>query len=442
MSFWDSIMNDNIDFALLRGYAVTFAWWDAEDQQIKFKLYDPFDVYYKLNVRRPSEAREMLFTYTKTREEMIAEYPTDVDGNEINWKEESHTAKRSESPFKPITQLEPNNKDIFLLREWWYEDWEEITPEVDERNVIEKGKQPVVYRVITTKNHCLLKKKIEWLTFIPKVVFAPLSMPDELLPRSWFADIINLTIELNKIFAKLMTIVHTQWTRIYVKRGTKITKAVGKVFNELWLEVYEVDGSQTLPQQAQMASFTADMINGFNMIMEQIEQEWGILWEMMGNDTSSGNDQSGRAIMALQAGSKNNVGMILDALNIYMTNMSKLVMKLYEIYWPEIVKVYGKEWQRDLNKSTLGALNVKVSIAPKSAWDEISQQAQTMQYLDILSKFNPDLKVSPEILANILSLTNDHIPKITEDILATQDPDIQIADGENRSEERRVGKEC
>ena len=66
MSFWDSIMNDNIDWALLRGYAVTFAWWDKEDQQIKFKLYDPFDIHYKLNVRRLSEAREILYTYTKS----------------------------------------------------------------------------------------------------------------------------------------------------------------------------------------------------------------------------------------------------------------------------------------------------------------------------------------------------------------------------------------
>ena len=51
-----------------------------------------------------------------------------------------------------------------------------------------------------------------------------------------------------------------------------------------------------------------------------------------------------------------------------------------------------------------------------------------MQYLDILNKFNPDLKVSPDILANIMSITNDHIPKITSDIEKTQDPDIQIAD--------------
>lgn len=439
-SFFDTIMNDNIDWGLLRWYALTLCWFDKDAHKVKFKLFDPFDVYYRLNVRRLTEAREVLFTYTKTTSEMIAEFPKDADGNEINWKEKPFTTYRSDSPYKPITILEPDNKEIFLLREGWYEDWDEITEEKGDRNVIFPNKEPVVYRIISTRDKLLFKEKIEWLSFVPKVIFAPLAMPDELLPRSWYADMVNLEIEANRVFQKLVTIVHTQGTRIYVRKWTKITKAVGKVFNELWLEVYEVDWSQTLPQQAQMANFTQDMINFLNLALQHIEQEWGILWEMMGSgsDDSNGQDQSWRAIMALQAWSKNNVWMILDALNQYMTHISQLVMKLYEIYGEEIEKVYsedsvlGQKGNFDLHTKKLAWMNVKVSVTPKSAWDEITQQATTMSFLDTLNKFNPDIKITPDILASIMSITNDHIPKITQNLEKSADPDVQIADWENK----------
>ena len=143
--------------------------------------------------------------------------------------------------------------------------------------------------------------------------------------------------------------------------------------------------------------------------------------------------------MALQAGSKNNVGMILDALNMYMTHLSKIVLKLYEIYGDEIEQVYAKDVQVpgmdasiQLKKSKLSLMNVKVSVAPRSAWDEITQQAQTMQFLEQLKLYNPELEIKPDILAGIMSLTNDHIPKLTADIEQSQDPDTQIADGENK----------
>ena len=61
-------------------------------------------------------------------------------------------------------------------------------------------------------------------------------------------------------------------------------------------------------------------------------------------------------------------------------------------------------------------MNVKVSVTPKSAWDEITQQATTMSFLDTLNKFNPDIKITPDILASIMSITNDHIPKITQNL--------------------------
>ena len=77
-------------------------------------------------------------------------------------------------------------------------------------------------------------------------------------------------------------------------------------------------------------------------------------------------------------------------------------------------------------------MNVSVSVAPKSAWDEITQQATTMQYLETPKNFNPDLVIPPEILAEVMSITNDHIPKITMDIEKSQDPDLQIAAGENK----------
>lgn len=52
--------------------------------------------------------------------------------------------------------------------------------------------------------------------------------------------------------------------------------------------------------------------------------------EIMGGTNQT--DASGRAIMALQAGSKNNIGSTLQMLNKYMTNLTKIVLKLHSIY--------------------------------------------------------------------------------------------------------------
>lgn len=60
-----------------------------------------------------------------------------------------------------------------------------------------------------------------------------MSIPDTLLPRSWFADMVEIDREINKTVQKLTTIANTSGRFVFVRKGTKITKASSQVMNQL-----------------------------------------------------------------------------------------------------------------------------------------------------------------------------------------------------------------
>ncbi len=66
-------------------------------------------------------------------------------------------------------------------------------------------------------------------------------------------------------------------------------------------------------------------------MMAQAEEEGGMKGDIMGTSTTGAN-ASGRAIQALQAGSKNNIGPALNELNKYMNRLVRILMHLFEIY--------------------------------------------------------------------------------------------------------------
>jgi hypothetical protein len=50
----------------------------------------------------------------------------------------------------------------------------------------------------------------------------------------------------------------------------------------------------------------------------------------------------------------------------------------------------------------INKVNVKVDVAARSAFDEITQEMQSIQLMDTLLKFNPNLQISPSLITKIM----------------------------------------
>jgi len=92
--------------------------------------------------------------------------------------------------------------------------------------------------------------------------------------------------------------------------------------------------SQELPKQAELLAISQADIEFLNMMMAQAEEEGGMKQDIMGT-SSTGANASGRAIQALQAGSKNNIGIALNELNKYMTRVTRILLRMFSIYGTE-----------------------------------------------------------------------------------------------------------
>lgn len=167
--------------------------------------------------------------------------------------------------------------------------------------------------------------------------------------------------------------------------------------------------------------------------MRQAEDEGGMKQDIMGN-SSTGSDASGRAIQALQAGSKNNIGPVLNELNKYMNRLVRMMLRLYEIYGEDTSEVYSSKYDANvkINKESMKKSRVKVTVTGRDAFDEITKELKALQMLDYIVKFNPDIKISPEVITSIMGVSNDIADDIQKEIDKQQDPDLQIAEGENK----------
>jgi len=170
-----------------------------------------------------------------------------------------------------------------------------------------------------------------------------------------------------------------------------------------------------------------------DFLMRQAEDEGGMKQDIMGN-SSTGSDASGRAIQALQAGSKNNIGPVLNELNKYMNRLVRMMLRLHEIYGEETTQVYSEKYDANLTitKEAMKKSRVKVSVTGRDAFDEITKELKALQILDYIVKFNPDIKIAPEVITGIMGVSNDIADDIQKEIDKQQDPDLQIAEGENK----------
>ncbi len=178
------------------------------------------------------------------------------------------------------------------------------------------------------------KELIAGLDFMPVTAFNPGGDPDKLYPRGWFVDMLALEKEINELMSKLFAISKTGGRYVYVRSGTTLTKATNNLMNSIGIEVIEVAESQELPQQANLLQISQADIQLLDFAMRQADEEGGMKQDIMGT-SSTGQNASGRAIQALQAGSKNNVGMALGELNKYMTRLTRIVLRMFAVYGTE-----------------------------------------------------------------------------------------------------------
>ena len=414
-SFYDSIMDDVIYFGLFRGIAYTL-WYYDENKWFLFRSYDPFDCYIDMDARTTKDIRKFIITYTKPKDIIESEYKVDWLGKWIDWKNISSDPESTASNIKETLLVEKPNSNTYLIREWYY--------------LIREGETDSLYRILTTNRLFLEKKKLP-LGFMPVEYYTPNNEPEELYPRWWYVDMLTTAMKINDIIAKMSMIIETGGRFVYVKEWTVLKKGTWQLLNSLGIEIIEVSDSQELPQQATLLSITQSDIEFLNLMMTQCENEWGMKQEIMGN-SSLGSDASWRAIQALQAGSKNNIGSALNELNKYMTRIVKLLLRLNKVYGGN--KFYS-EWNKSeikVTKNMIDKVNIKVDVTARSAFDEVTQEIQAIQMLDYIFKFNPDTKITPKLITQILWTSNEYADDIQAEIDQQIDPDLQISEGENK----------
>lgn len=116
-----------------------------------------------------------------------------------------------------------------------------------------------------------------------------------------------------------------------MKAGTTLSRSTNNVLNSLGVEVFEINNSQEMPKQATLLQISQSDIQYLDFLMKQCEDEGGMKGDIMGN-SSTGSNASGRAIQALQAGSKNNIGGALNELNKYMNRLVRILLRMFQVF--------------------------------------------------------------------------------------------------------------
>jgi len=151
--------------------------------------------------------------------------------------------------------------------------------------------------------------------------------------------------------------------------------------------------------------------------------------DIMGT-SSTGANASGRAIQALQAGSKNNIGPALNELNKYMTRLTRILLRMFKVFGT--AKYYSEKTNAELETKVEydESVKIKVSITGRDAFDEVTQVLNAMDILNMIQKFNPETRIPPSIITKLMGVTNEIADNIQEELDKQEDPDLQIAEGQ------------
>jgi hypothetical protein len=410
--FYDEDMDDIIDYWLKRWVVYVLSYMN-KDGEIIDKVMDPMDCYIDISARRKKDIRFVIDTFTKSVEEAKDIYKTDKNGVEINWDAEVKAIKKAESDEKNRIIKEPVSQNVIMFREGCYLD--------------KKNWETVLVKVLTTKTRVIKMDIYESVNFLPLNWFDPINDRDNLYNDSWYKWVLAPEREVNKILSKFVHIVNTGWRYVYVREGTKITKGKNKLLESLGIEVIEIGAAQEVPRPAELLTISNSQMALLERMMRQAEEEWGMRQDVMW-ESSLWKDASGRAIEALQAGSRGNIGMAVMQLNKFMNRLAKTHLQLYKVAWPTEIKVVdGKTGQvTTINPKKLGI--PKLHIEPRSAFYDIVRKQDALTMIDFIFKFKPDTKLNVDTIIDIFGMQNDLAEKIMYDIKDAENPDLKAAE--------------
>lgn len=388
-----------------------------EDSQCEVNVSDSMDTYIDYSAQRKKDVRWYIKTFTKNFEQAKNTFKTWINNEwetyELDWDKIRKDREKTLSDEKKLIIKEPNDIDVILCREGWYLDY--------------KNWKQILVKVLSIKDIVISITEYPEYDFLPLTYYSPINDPDSLYPDSWYAWVLEPERQANKILNRFINIVDTGWRFLYVREWTKLTKWKNKLLQSIWVDVIEIWKAQELPREANLLTISQSQITLLTNLIQQAEEEWGMRQDIMWN-SSLWSDASWRAIEALQAWSKNNVWMPMAELNKFITRLAKIYFKMYEKWWAAEMKFYDSK--NDV-ESTIDVQKLwvpRLHIEPRSAFDDITRKADGIRMLEYIKTFNPETQISPELLIEIFSLSNDLAEKIWYDMRKDDDPNIKAAE--------------
>lgn len=148
---------------------------------------------------------------------------------------------------------------------------------------------------------------------------------------------------------------------------------------------------------------TQSDVQFLEMMLNQAEEEGGMKGDIMGT-SSTGANASGRAIQALQAGSKNNIGTALNELNKYMNRLVRILLRMMKIF--PTSSYYSEKTESEIEigeeKEYDKKVKIKVSVTGRDAFDEVTQVLNAIDILNMIQKFNPQTNIPPKVITKLM----------------------------------------
>jgi len=414
--FYDEELDNIVNYWLKRWviYALVIM---TEKWECEVSVSDSMDTYIDVSAQRKKDIRFFIKTFTLNINVVKEKYKTGLDNDlekiDLDRDKIQKDREKTLSEEKKNIIKEPADVDTILFREWWYLDY--------------KDWKQILVKVLSIKDKVIELTEYSTYDFLPVEYYAPINDPDNLYPDSWYTWVLEPERIVNRILNKFVTIVETGWRFVYVREGTKLTKWKNNLLNSIWVDVIEIWKAQELPKEATLLTISQSQMVLLEKMIRQAEEEWWMRQDIMWS-TSLWADASWRAIEALQAGSKGNVWMAMIELNKFMNRLAKLFFKMYKAWGSSEMTIYDpdKDLETTIDPSKLWT--PRLHIEPKSAFDDITEKADWIQMLEFVKKFNPDTKVSPEVIMNIFKLKSDLAEQIEYEMKKEENPDMKLAE--------------
>ncbi len=417
--FYDEELDNITNYWLKRWIIYTLVTLN-DKSECEVSASDSMDTYVDISAQRKKDIRFFIKTFTKNINEVKEIYKTGLVNSEewlvevnLDWDKIQKDRETTMSDEKKNIIKEPSDVDIILFREWRYLDY--------------KDWNQILVKVLTIADKVINLTEYPDYDFLPVTYYSPINDPDNLYPDSWYAWVLQPEKEANIILDKFITIVKTWWRFLYVREWTRLSKWKSKLLNSIWVDVIEIWKAQELPREANLLSISQSQITLLTEMLKQAEEEWGMRQDIMWS-SSMWADASWRAIEALQAGSKNNIWMAMTELNKFINRLAKIYFKMYQKWGAAELSFFDSKNDVKIKIDVQKLGTPRLHIEPRSAFDDITRKADWIRFLEYTKNFNPEAKISPEVIWEIFELKNDLVEKIIYDMRKEDNPDMKAAE--------------